>query len=83
MTLVVLTIFEDWRTNKETIKGRWTVEGDTIEDCFKAAYPTERSYRYCSDTNIRFENPEVHQQYLKWKRYGVTPALFYGNATVD
>lgn len=83
MELVVLTIYTDWKTNKETVKKRWTVKGDTIEDCFKGAYPTERSYRYCGDTNIRFEKPEVHKKYLKWKFYGVTPAMFYGSATVD
>ena len=83
MKLTVLTELEDWRTGKKKVWKRWEVEGDTLEDCFKAAYPTERSYRYCNDTTIRFENPDTHRKYLEWKRHGVTVEMFYGNATVD
>ena len=83
MKLAVLTLIEDWQTGKKTVYKRWEVEGDTMEDCFKAAYPTERSYRYCNDTNIQFENLDVHQRYLDWKQHGLTFEMFYGNATVD
>ena len=83
MKLTVLTITTDWHTENPIRVEKWTVEGETLKDCFEAAYPTERSYRYCNDTNIRFENPEVHEKYLDWKKNGMTFEMFYGNATVD
>ena len=82
MQLAVLTITRNWK-DEIVRRYRWTVEGDTLEKCFEAAYQTERSYRYCNDTNIEFENPEAHKQYLAWKQHGLTIEMYYGNGTVD
>ena len=82
MRFTVLTIDKD-AFGKETCYKRWEVAGDTLRECFKAAYLSERSLRYCSDRRIEFEDPEVRKSYLDWKRHGVTLEMFYGNATVD
>ncbi len=68
---------------KDHIVTTFTVEGGTMEDCFKKAYTSERSLRYCSGYRIQFRDAAVHKAYQQWKCSGVTLEMFYGNATVD
>ena len=68
---------------KDHIVKTFTVEGTTLEDCFKKAYPSERSLRYCNGYRIQFRDAAVHEAYQQWKRNCVTMEMFYGNATVD
>ena len=68
---------------KDHIVTTFAVEGDTLEDCFRKAYPSERSLRYCSGYRIQFRDSTVQEAYQKWKQHSVTVEMFYGGATVD
>jgi hypothetical protein len=59
------------------------VEADTLEECFKKAYPYERSLRYCSGYFIHIREEGLHEKYLEWKQNGVTMEMFYGGFVYD
>ena len=84
MTVEVNTIINSFETGyQDKIYKIWKVSGNTLDECFKSAYPTERSYRYCTGHSIRFVDPAIHAKYLEWKQCGMTMEDFYGSATVD
>ena len=87
MTLNVYEMLEDryeyTDRSKDKVAEHHVVEADTLEECFKKAYPFERSLRYCNDRYIKFDTDELNQQYLKWKKTGVDIMMYYGNGTVD
>ena len=84
MTIEVNTIINTFETGyQDKIYKTWNVSGDTLDECFKNAYPTERSYRYCTGHSIRFVDPAIHVKYLEWKQYGMTMEDFYSSVTVD
>ena len=68
---------------KEHITETHTVEGDTLEDCFKKAYPYQRSLRYCNGYSIRFRDKNTQEAWNDFLQHGVTLSMYYGNATVD
>lgn len=58
MTIEVNTIINTFETGyQDKIYKTWKVSGETLDECFKNAYPTERSYRYCTGHSIRFVDP--------------------------
>lgn len=84
MTIEVNTIINTFDTGyQDKIYKTWKVSGNALNECFKNAYPTERSYRYCIGYSIRFVDPAIHAKYLEWKQCGMTMEYFYGSATVD
>ena len=87
MQLKVFEVREDpkeyWNHNKYIVMETHIVYGETLEDCFKKAYPYERSLRYCNGWWIKFESKEIYEQYLEWKKTGVDILMYYGNGTVD
>lgn len=84
MELTIREVVNDHRTKyKDRVLETHKVVGNTIEECFKKAYPYERSLRYCSGYYIRFETTELYKQFVEWKKTGVTIDMFYGNGTVD
>lgn len=68
---------------EDKVRREWTVEGDTLEDCFKKVYAEQRSNRYCNDRYIKVVPQSMNERYREWLKTGVTFQMFYGNATVD
>ena len=68
---------------EDKVRREWTVEGDTLEDCFKKVYAAERSNRYCNDRYLKIVPALMDDAYREWRKTGVTFQMFYGNATVD
>ena len=84
MKLIIDEICNTFETRwKDHVVRTFAVEGDTMEDCFRKAYPSERSLRYCSGYRIRFRDAAAHEAYQEWKQNGLTMEMFYGSATVD
>lgn len=71
------------RDGTEHITERRTITGETEEELFKAAYPFQRSLRYCNGYSIRFQDAELNKKWKTWQHTGVTLQMYYGNATVD
>lgn len=77
---------EPWRSGKykkDWVYQQWAVEADTLEECFKKIYRSERSNRYCNDRYIRVIPDSINEAYKAWKVHGVTIEMYYGNGTVD
>lgn len=85
MKLLVQEVVENSHDFSRKVIEENIVEGETINDCFKAAYSYERRLRYCNGHYIQFENgnKEIYEKYVEWKQTGVTMSMFYGNGTVD
>ena len=83
MKLVVDNYERDRITLKEEFYKSFCVEGDTMTDCFKRMYESERAARYCNGTSYRFRDENIQKAYKEWKQHGVTFEMYYGNATVD
>lgn len=83
-TLTVYEICNTFDTDyKDHLVRTFTVSGSTLEECFKAAYPTERSLRYCFGYYIKFKDSKIDEQYREWKKNGVTIMMYYGGGVVD
>lgn len=61
----------------------YTIEGDTLAECFQRVYALERSSRYDNGRRYEFENESFASKYQDWKQRSVTLEMYYGNATVD
>lgn len=87
MTIKVIEKCEDriyyTDRSKEHIVEIYEVNGDTLEECFKNAYPYERSLRYCNGYWIEFETKELNDKYREWKKEGVDIMMYYGGGVVD
>ena len=68
---------------KDHVVRKFTVKGKTLPEVFAAAYPSERSLRYCSGYFIRFRDTDLNEQYHKWKKTGLTIEMYYGSGVVD
>ena len=60
-----------------------TIEGSTIEDCFKRVYALRRSARYDSARRYDFEDATLEDKYREWKSGYETIETYYGSAVVD
>ena len=72
-----------WDLSKAHITEVHEVEGESLDECFKKAYPFERSLRYCNGYWIEFETEDLNKKYKEWKKTGVDIAMYYGNGVVD
>ena len=75
--------YEYTNRDKDHIVERHVIIGNTLEECFKKAYPYERSLRYCNGYWTEFEDKDINSKYKEWKRTGVSIEMYYGNGTVD
>lgn len=48
---------------RDKVTKSWWVEGDTLEDCFKTVYPSERSLRYCYGYSIKFRDTKAAKKF--------------------
>ena len=82
-----LTVYEVCNTfntdDQDHVLHTWTVNGDTLEECFNKTYPSHRSLRYCGGYRIQFKDLDVHQKWLEWLRTGVTIDMYYGGNVYD
>ena len=82
--LTVYEIINDFETGyRDHVYQEFKVTGTTLEECFKNAYPSERSLRYCSGRHIQFKDREINDQYNAWKKNGLTMEMYYGSGTID
>ena len=68
---------------QDKIIKEWTIEKDTKQEIFTAAYASVRSIRYCNGYRIEFTDPAIQQEFQKWQRSNVTIEMYYGGGTVD
>ena len=84
MKLIFDEICNTFNANwKDHVTETHVVEGGTLKECFRKAYPFQRSLRYCSGYRIQFRDPDIDKQYRQWLRTGVDIQLYYGGGTID
>lgn len=84
MEFEMVKIKNTWENNfKEEIIYRFTVKGETKDECFRNGYAEERHLRYCNGYYVKFVNPDIQREYNKWLDKNLTVELYYGGGVVD